>query len=69
MISGLIKQGTIKVNDILQLGPDKTGAFISVAVKSIHLARVNTNQCEAGMFCTAQLKGLKKKSPIEEMSF
>lgn len=41
------------MNDILQLGPDKTGAFISVAVKSIHLARVNTNQCEAGMFCTA----------------
>ncbi len=38
-------------------------------MKSIHLARVNTNQCETGMFCTAQLKGLKKKNPIEEMSF
>lgn len=53
MVSGLIKQGSIKINDVLQLGPDKSGAFINVAVKSLHLARVNTTSCEAGMFCTA----------------
>lgn len=67
VVSGLIKQGTMRVNESYLLGPDKTGAFFLVAVKSIHFARVPVDSCEAGMFCTAQLKGLKKKNSIEEI--
>lgn len=53
VVSGLIKQGTLKTHENYLLGPDKTGQFISVTVKTIHMARVLVDQSYAGMFCTA----------------
>lgn len=38
VVSGLIKQGTLKNLDNYLLGPDKTGQFSLVTVKSIHMA-------------------------------
>ena len=40
VISGLIKQGTLKTHENYLLGPDKNGQFVPVVVKSIHMARV-----------------------------
>lgn len=39
VVSGTNLKGTIKLNDILLLGPDPLGHFMSIAVKSIHRKR------------------------------
>ena len=69
VVSGLIKQGVLKTNENYLLGPDKSGHFFQVVVKSMHFARIPVSQCEAGMFCTAHLKSSRKKGPIEEIQF
>ena len=39
VVSGTNLKGTIKLNDLLLLGPDPLGHFQSIAIKSIHRKR------------------------------
>ncbi|GBP08708.1 GTP-binding protein 1 [Eumeta japonica] len=46
VVSGTCLQGLIKLNDVLMLGPDPLGNFISIAVKSIHRKRMNVKESD-----------------------
>ena len=67
VVSGLIKKGFIKVNDTLQLGPNKTNNFTNVMVKSIHHHCYPQNIVYAGTNATLALKKVKKEDIEKNM--
>ena len=54
-MSGTLLQGTVKPNDTLLLGPDKSGDFVPTVIKSIHrrrsLTRVGARSMMCGLTC------------------
>ena len=44
VVSGTLMTGTVQPNDTLLLGPDSTGKFQPVQIKSMHRKRVNVLQ-------------------------
>uniref|UniRef100_A0A0R3T7V9 Tr-type G domain-containing protein n=1 Tax=Rodentolepis nana TaxID=102285 RepID=A0A0R3T7V9_RODNA len=56
IVSGTCMSGIIKVNDTLHLGPDTTGRFFQVLVKSIHRKRLPVNSVRAGQTASFSLK-------------
>ena len=43
VVSGITLQGTVRINDMLMLGPDTLGNFQPVQVKGIHRRRMPTS--------------------------
>lgn len=62
VVSGFVSHGTISVNDSLMLGPDGNGHFRSVAIKSIHVKRVNVRRALAGQHASFALKKEKRSA-------
>jgi len=62
VVSGIVTQGTISVNDTLSLGPDGNGQFRNVSVKSIHCKRVNVKKVHAGQSASFALKKEKRSA-------
>ncbi len=60
VVSGTTLQGTIKLNDILLLGPDALGHFQPIAVKSIHRKRMNVREVRGGQTASFALKKIKR---------
>ena len=60
VVSGLVKKGVIKVNDVLSLGPDGLGKFQPLPVKSIHRKRMPVTEIRAGQTGTFSLKKVKR---------
>lgn len=48
VVSGVMKSGTVKLNQVVQLGPDKAKQFKQVVIRSIHLNRVPVDIAYAG---------------------
>ena len=48
MVSGILRSGTIRLNQNLMLGPDKNGEYKQVSIKGIHIKRRNAPQATAG---------------------
>jgi GTPase len=48
VVAGTLKAGTVLPNQILNLGPDKSGLFKHVQVKSIHHKRLAVEKAYAG---------------------
>lgn len=48
VVAGTLKAGTVTPNMILNLGPDKSGVFKPVQVKSIHHKRLPVEVAHAG---------------------
>lgn len=48
VVSGLVAQGSVRVGDLLQLGPFSDGSFRLVRVKSIHICRVSVDEASSG---------------------
>ena len=48
VVSGTVLAGTINLNQVLLLGPDDTGVFTPVIVRSIHLNRLLAEKAVAG---------------------
>jgi GTPase len=74
VVSGIVLQGSISINDTLMLGPDGNGQFRSVAIKSIHCKRVNVRRVHAGQSATFALKkekrsGIRKGMVMVEPKF
>lgn len=61
VVSGTTMQGVIRLNDILLLGPDATGAFQSVPIKSIHRKRLPVKEVRAGQTASFSLKKIKRQ--------
>lgn len=60
VVSGTCLQGTIKLNDVLLLGPDALGHFQPIAVKSIHRKRMNVREVRGGQTASFALKKIKR---------
>lgn len=46
ILGGVVEKGTIKVNQEMMFGPDRSGNFKPVVVKEIHENRVAISQAE-----------------------
>lgn len=64
VVSGILKSGTVKINDTLHLGPDSTGGFKQVVVRSIHILRANADKAIAGQ---SVCFGIKAKNAKEQL--
>lgn len=60
VVSGLTMKGVIRLNDILCLGPDSTGKFVNVAIKSIHRKRMPVKEVRSGQTASFALKKIKR---------
>jgi len=55
-VSGTTLRGHIKLGDTLLLGPDSTGQFQSIVIKSIHRKRMPVREVKAGQTASFALK-------------
>ncbi|KAG9263895.1 GTP-binding protein 1 isoform X1 [Astyanax mexicanus] len=62
VVSGTTLRGLIRLNDTMLLGPDPLGAFISIAVKSIHRKRMPVKEVRGGQTASFALKKIKRSS-------
>jgi len=56
VVSGTTLRGHIKLGDTLLLGPDSTGQFQSIVIKSIHRKRMPVREVKAGQTASFALK-------------
>nr|VZI38766.1 unnamed protein product [Spirometra erinaceieuropaei] len=56
VVSGTCLGGIIRVNDVLLLGPDTSGQFVPVPVKSIQRKRLTVNEVHGGQAASFALK-------------
>ena len=55
-MSGTCLRGTIRLNDVLLLGPDPLGHFQQITVKTIHRKRMPVKELRAGQTASFALK-------------
>ncbi|CAH8536245.1 unnamed protein product [Schistosoma turkestanicum] len=60
IISGTCLSGVIKLNDILLLGPDLSGQFNLISIKSIQRKRLSVNYVRGGQTASFALKKLRR---------
>lgn len=60
IVSGLLKNGKIKVGDSLALGPFNDGEYKQVKVKSIHCKFVSIKEAKAGVYICLSLKNIER---------
>ena len=56
MVSGTALQGVIRLNDAMMLGPDSTGSFARIVIKSIHRKRMPVKEVRGGQTASFALK-------------
>ncbi|XP_065066312.1 GTP-binding protein 1-like [Rhopilema esculentum] len=61
VVSGTTLQGVVHVNDVLLLGPDSTGSFQPLPVKSVHRKRMPVKEVRAGQTASFSLKKIKRQ--------
>lgn len=60
VVSGTCLQGTIRLNDVLMLGPYAVGNFVPITIKSIHRKRMNVERVRCGQTASFALKKIKR---------
>jgi GTPase len=61
IVSGILKSGTLKINDNLLLGPFPDSTFKQVKVRSMHLNYKDIKEIKAGNFICVSLKNINKR--------
>jgi len=69
VVSGLLRAGQITPNQQLLLGPDRSGSFNPVRVKTIQYRRVLVDRVETGQACTLAITSLVKKEQLKKATF
>lgn len=69
VVSGTLRQGTIKVGDTLMCGPDKMRKFRPVLVKTLHINRSPAEIAYSGSFCCLAIKPMSKKADLTKKDF
>lgn len=69
VIAGTMKGGRVVPNTTLLLGPDKTGLFKPVIVKSIHHKRILVEEAVSGQAVCFNIKPLHKKDQLKRNNF
>lgn len=60
IVSGLLKAGTININDNLAIGPFSDGSYKQTKVKSVHCKYCNIKQAHAGLYICISLKNITR---------
>ena len=60
IVSGILKSGTIKVNDILVLGPYYDGSYKQTRVRTIHCKYKDIREAKAGSYICLSLKNISR---------
>lgn len=69
VVNGTVKSGCVQIGQTLQLGPDKTGNFRSVIIRSMHCKRVPTEAVSTGGTASLALRPTgKNKDPLRKGS-
>mmetsp|Transcript_20132 Transcript_20132/g.46910 ORF Transcript_20132/g.46910 Transcript_20132/m.46910 type:complete len:553 (+) Transcript_20132:90-1748(+) len=69
VVAGLMRGGRVTAGQTLLLGPDKTGQFKQVLVRTIHYKRTPAESVESGQSAAFSLRSLDKKNPLKKTSF
>lgn len=69
VVAGTMKSGTVTPNSTLLLGPDKSGQFKQVIVKTIHHKRVAVEKCVSGQAVCFHIKSVDKKYQLKRNNF
>ena len=70
VVAGTLKAGTVVPNTVLLLGPDKTGKFNQVVVKSIHHKRTPVDTAVSGQAVCFNIKPVDtKKLQLKRTNF
>ena len=69
VVSGIVRAGSIHINQNMCLGPDSTGSFKSVSVKGIHNKRVPIESAVAGQSVSLNIKSINKKEVLKKNSY
>lgn len=62
VVAGTTISGSIAIGQYLHLGPDSSGNFVKVQVKSIHYKRTSVKRIVAGQTGSLALKKVKRSS-------
>lgn len=60
VVSGLVSKGSIKINDVLHLGPDSLGHYQQVSIRSIHRKRMPVTIVKSGQTASFALKKVRR---------
>lgn len=69
IVSGTCLSGVIRVNDTLSLGPDTSGRYFPVLIKSIQRKRLTVNSVRAGQTASFALKRPKVCTQLRRVSY
>lgn len=69
VVGGLLRGGQIRPNQQLLLGPDRTGQFKPILVKTIHYKRVAAEMVQTGQHCALAIRSLVKKEQLKKINF
>jgi len=61
IVSGLLKSGTVKVNDNVAIGPFYNGTYKQVKIRSIHCKYKDIKEARAGTYMCISLKNIQRK--------
>ena len=64
VLSGIVRSGVATINKQCLLGPDALKNFKQVAIKSIHINRVNSNEAYAGELACICVKAIKANEKL-----
>jgi GTPase len=69
VIGGTVLRGKITVNQVVYLGPDKSGTFIQVSIKSIECRRTPQLEVKKGQSATFAIRTINRKIILKKSSF
>jgi len=67
IVSGLLRSGTVKMNDLLAIGPFRDGTYRQVKVRSIQCKRKDIKDATAGDYICLSLKNIMRKEITKGM--